>query len=326
MDIACSTDDNYAMPTGVMLTSLFENNKGESIHVHVMHGGLQKENADRLRAVAEAYGQTISFRLVDKAQTGDLPIGRDWQNEHVGQSVATYYRLFLARLLPEGVERVIYLDGDMLVLGSLRGLWHTDMQGKAVAAVPDAYTDYPVHYNRLRYPQREGYFNAGMMLVNLDHWRENGMTERFVRYIRDNADRLAYHDQDVLNAVLRHEKVTLPLKYNMLDEYWFAPGQSIVSWQYEEQMKEGRQNPVIVHFTCVPKPWYSNCKHPCKKLFDRYLAMTPWRGRRQRPWMKPSYLAERLCAKAVVMAGLRKADYLIENKYVKLDQKEGKGL
>lgn len=318
MEIVCSTDSNYVMPTGIMLTSLFENNKGEKINVHLLHDAISSDQINKMKDVAVKYGQVINFYLMDEKYFKDFPVGKDYQNDHVGSSMATYYRLFLTQILSDNIDKVIYLDGDMLVLDSLSELWNTDIKDKAIAAVPDSYNNDITHFNRLRYPQKSGYFNAGLLLINLKYWRKHDVTDKFIYYIKNNSERLVCHDQDVLNFLFNDSKINLPLKYNMLNEYWFDIRYNVISWEYEQQIKEGQKHPVVVHFTCIPKPWYKNCKHPYKKVFDMYKSMTVWRDVKEKRWLKLNYFLEQLCIKSVVFIGLRKYDYVIENRYVKI--------
>lgn len=318
MEIVCSTDSCYVMQTGIMLTSLFENNREADIRVHVLHNGIDSNSITLIERIACDYGQKITFYLVDESLFSTFPIGRDGQNTHVGTSYATYYRLFLSELLPNDINRVLYLDGDIIVMDSLNELWATDMHDKAIAAVPDSYNNKIEHYNRLHYPQQLGYFNAGVLLINLDYWRTNNVVSAFCQYASARPDSLYCHDQDILNYVFRDCKIVLPLRYNMLNEYWFKTRHSVVSWEFDNQIHYGQQHPAIIHFTGLPKPWFSNCRHPMKPEFEHYRTMTPWRDVKERKWGDIRHLIEHIAQKLLVLLGLRKADFIEFNKYVKL--------
>lgn len=318
MDIVCSTDSCYVMQTGIMLTSLFDNNREADIRVHVLHNGIDSNSIMQIERIAYDYGQKITFYLVDETLFSAFPIGRDGQNTHVGTSYATYYRLFLSVLLPKDINRVLYIDGDIIVTDSLNELWSTDMHDKAIAAVPDSYNNKIEHYNRLHYPQPMGYFNAGVLLINLDYWRTNNVVSAFCQYASANPDSLYCHDQDILNYVFRDCKNVLPLRYNMLNEYWFQTRHSVVSWEFDNQMRYGQQRPAIIHYTGLPKPWFSNCRHPMKPEFERYRAMSPWRDVKERKWGDIKHFIEHIAQKLLVLSGMRKADFIEFNKYVKL--------
>ena len=192
------------------------------------------------------------------------------------------------------------------------------MHDKAIAAVPDSYNNKIEHYNRLHYPQPLGYFNAGVLLINLDYWRANNVADAFCQYASARPDSLYCHDQDILNYVFRESKITLPLRYNMLNEYWFDIRHSVVSWEFDNQMLYGQQHPAIIHYTGLPKPWFSNCRHPMKREFERYRAMTPWQGYKEKIWGDIRPLIEHIAKKILVLSGLRNADFIEFNKYVKL--------
>ncbi len=317
IEIVCSTDDKYVMPIGVMLTSLFENNREENVYnIHLLHGGITDGHIKLIETLVSNYGQKISFYKIDEQTFKNFPIGKSYQTDHVGSSMATYYRLFLTQILPDNIDKVIYIDCDILVMKSLRELWNIDMSNLAIAAVPDSYNNVITHYNRLRYSPKQGYFNAGFLLINLKYWREHRVWSKFLDYVINNPERLACHDQDVLNYVFKDVKKELPLKYNMLNEFWFDVRYSMISWEYEKQILEGQENPVIIHFTCIPKPWYKNCAHPYKKMFDKYKSMSLWSNVKEKRWMSMKYIMEQICIKSVVLMGLRNNDYIVKNRYI----------
>ena len=318
MEIVCSTDSKYIMPTGIMLTSLFESNRGEVVNVHLLHDQDSAVLLDSIRTIAARYQQNIHFYLINDDIFKHFPIGLDFQVDHVGTSFATYYRLYLTEILPADIDKVIYLDGDILVVDKLVKLWNTSVENYAIAAVPDSYNNKIEHYNRLRYPQTLGYFNAGMLVVNLKYWREKQVLLKFFDYVKSNAERLKCHDQDVLNYLFKDSKLVLPIRYNVLNEYWFDLRYSLISWEFDEQILEAQAHPAIIHFTGIPKPWYKNCKHPWKKEFDKYKAKSPWRDEKEKRWMPLKFCLEKMAIKLVVSMGLRKSDYIVENRYIEL--------
>ena len=128
MEIVCSTDSKYIMPTGIMLTSLFESNRGEVVNVHLLHDQDSAALLDSIRTIAARYQQNIHFYLINDDIFKHFPIGLDFQVDHVGTSFATYYRLYLTEILPADIDKVIYLDGDILVVDKLVELWNTSVE------------------------------------------------------------------------------------------------------------------------------------------------------------------------------------------------------
>lgn len=276
MHIVCSTDDNYVMPTGIMLTSLCVNNPKIDIHVHVLFENLKESNIKSLTKTVEFYNKRISFYPIEPDLFSNFPMGKEYQNSHI-QSMATYYRLYMAEILPPTIDKVIYLDGDIIVRGPLDSLWKCDISNYYIGGVPDEFNNRTDHYNRLKYPQSQGYFNAGVILVNLKKWRETNIINDFLLFIKNYPERLFAHDQDVLNYIFRESKITLEIKYNMQNAYFYKKEYNCLSWEFEEQLLEGQRNPVLVHFTYIPKPWYKNCYHPYKNEFLYYKKLSLWK-------------------------------------------------
>lgn len=131
---------------------------------------------------------------------------------------------------------------------------------------------------RLHYSEKYSYFNAGVLLVNLDYWRQHDIEKEITEYISDYPERLLYNDQDVLNAVLYTRRLFIPFRWNMQDGFFrkkrkLRPG-SIPA--LEAEMPEA----AIVHFTGGKKPWHDKSVHPYKKEYLKYLDLTQWSGER----------------------------------------------
>lgn len=219
--IVCSTDANYIMPTGVMIKSVCMSNRDESINFHVIVdesvSGWQRK---QLEEVVEGHDRHhVLFHLVDGKLFSDFPqlgITKTYITK------ATYYRLLFTDIFGTDIHRLLYLDGDMIITGSLRDLWETDLDGYAVGAVTDMSEG--IHdYHRLGYPASLGYFNAGMLLVNLDYWREHKAKDMFMDIIRNHPECIKYHDQDVMNIVFCRSKKMLPMRYNFQDGFMYKP-------------------------------------------------------------------------------------------------------
>lgn len=173
MEIVICLDLNYLMPAGVMLCSLFENNRSESITVHALLGNGGEQCKRDLTDMCERYHQTICFYYMAGRDLPALPVNRPNQRRNI--SIESYYRLFLTDVLPDNIHKVLYLDCDMIVCQNLRDLWEEDITDCGLAAVPDMVHD-GVHFtNRLKYDVTDGYFNSGLLLINLDYWRLNNM-------------------------------------------------------------------------------------------------------------------------------------------------------
>lgn len=315
MEIVCSADNNYVMPTGIMLTSLLENNKGNEVNIHLLDGGLTDLSKSQLSDICNQYNQHITFYPMDDKLFENFPMGENFQVTHIN-TMATYYRLYMSKVLPKDIDKVIYLDGDMIILDSLMSMWNYPMEGKAIAAIPDPFNNMVTHYNRLRYPMNLGYFNAGVLLIDLQYWREHDCLELFLDIVDKYKNRLSSHDQDVLNVAFMNDKIVLPLKYNVMPGYLFKLKYNPLSWEFEEQIVEAQKHPVIIHFSFVPKPWYKDCINPYKGEFEKYKNMTIWSDYKESKALSHKEVIINIIRKTMVRLGWKSEDCIDEYKYI----------
>lgn len=274
MDILLCTDNRYVMPTGVLMQSIGMN-MAEPILYHILvDEAFTQDSREMLKAEAAKFKSDCCFYVIDKEVTKDLPFGKEWMPKHV--SIATYYRLFITKVLPADLHKVLYLDGDMIVTKSLQPLWMVDVTGCALGAVHDM--DEMHNAPRLGLPD---YFNAGMLLINLDYWREHDCLDAFFQYMKDNADKIVFHDQDVLNGVLENHVKWLPLTYNFQNGFILAPQHKRYDVaRYQAEIDGCKSEPAIIHYTVHNKPWNIACFHPYRDLWREYQKQTVWKSYR----------------------------------------------
>lgn len=272
MHIIVCPDNSYTMPCGVMLCSLFENNKAEDICIHVITSDIYtQDNKNLLIDIANKYGQAMLFHTIDDRVLSNIPLGQDFQ---VKIPIVTLYRIFIADLISSDIDKVLYLDSDIIVSGSLTSLYKTNVDKYAVGAVIDTYNNNILVYNNLRYPPSVGYFNAGVLLINLSYWRDKDVNNRCMEFANNNPERLKFLDQDILNYVLRDEKLWLPIRYNVQTHFLYK--EPNISWEYEDELQEATSKPVVLHFTGSHKPWFIGYNHPYRNEFFKYRNLTVW--------------------------------------------------
>jgi len=269
INIFSVTDDNYAPYCGVMLTSVFENNKHHSFNVFIfISEPLKKRNQSKFQRLGKKYGNSIEFIYVDDSSIRKHSIAGRW-------SIATFYKLFLDDLLPESVHKVLYLDGDLVVTGDLSGLWNININEYALAAVPDInFEDCP---RRFKYPIEAGCFNGGVLLINRDYWRNKSVGQRCLDFFDNQHDKIVVGEQDVMNAVLWKEIHTLPLTYNY--QIQFLRETIFNAWapSMQKEVLETFESPCIIHYAYDIKPWavlYHGL--PFYKEWKLYKNKSPW--------------------------------------------------
>ncbi|KAA6343901.1 General stress protein A [termite gut metagenome] len=270
MDIVCGIDNNYVQHCGVLMASVFENDKEEEITFHILTDGLTQKNQVLLEQVASSYKQQIQIYHINKSIFQDCPIRK---GDHV--SLAAYFRILIPSVLPNSLHKILYLDCDIIVRKNIKELWDYNILDKPMGAVYDMCAENIRTYNRLCYNRELGYFNSGVLLINLDYWRNNNISNKLLRYINQYPERIELWDQDALNGVLIKGIVRLPLKYNMQDDFYRR--KSMLKSEFLEEIKDDLKDPVILHFTGSCKPWFKEGFHPLKDEYLKYLILTPWK-------------------------------------------------
>ena len=275
INVVCCLDDNFVMPSGIMLYSLCDNNKNTNLCVYVIYSELTDENIQKLQDTINVFGQRIVFLKINDSLLPKISFSKRQQK----LPISTYYRLFMSSLLPKDIDKVLYLDGDIIVRKSVRSLFDVSLDDKGLAAVPDdnwGYNNIPVTYNALQYSPALGYFNAGVLLINLRYWRDYGMERKFVEFLNSHDKPLIHHDQDVLNKIFCMNKKELPLTYNFMPNFLAKPEYRLISWEYNEEIEKTATDPVVLHYTGL-KPWFKDCDHPYKGEFLKYKEKTLWK-------------------------------------------------
>jgi lipopolysaccharide biosynthesis glycosyltransferase len=190
-------------------------------------------------------------------------------------------RLLLDKLLPEDIHRIIYLDGDTIVRGDLNDLWNTEMGEKSIGACmePTCSRKRKAYLGLKNIP----YYNAGVLLIDLDNWRKNGTGKEIIDYYRAHDGRLFANDQDAINGSQKEKILSLSITYNYhntYDIYRYRLLKKNCDYPVPEKAEVNRikENPCIVHFLGEERPWRLGNKHRFSGDYIRYLDMTPWKG------------------------------------------------
>ena len=268
------SDDAYAPHLGTLIQSVTESAKAEDRFVfHVMTRWMTQRNLEGLREIAERGGHGTDFLepgrgLLDLVMKVAAPYPYDNFPE------MTYYRLGMGSLFP-GLDRMIYLDSDMIVLKSLRSLWETPLLGKTAAAVEDQGVSELIESERKNLGVTR-YLNAGMLLVDLEAWRRRKTEERFARFAAERTEVVRRcHDQSLLNVVLKDEILFLGKGWNLMAH---DAGEAADRGSVDPELARALLDPAIVHFTCS-KPWnYHSRAVPFTDRYWGFRESTPWGG------------------------------------------------
>lgn len=259
---------SYCQHLAVTFVSLLENNRNNRIEAHLILSARDASLEERLlRSLAPYPNFTLEIH--------DFPLSdfaHFFVDNHV--TVDTYCRIFAADILAPEIDRIIYLDSDIVVLDDLRALWSQDVGACALAAVPEPYGVFRREF--LGMPADRPYVNAGVMLMNLRRWRADGLAQRLARFIETHGNSLWYWDQDAINAVLHDAILPLDHRWNVQAQVYKAKWRRYRS--SDSRIREACDRPAILHYSTAEKPWRFRAIVKKKLIYFEYLAKTDWRS------------------------------------------------
>lgn len=269
MIIACTIDNNYIRHCAVMLKSLQLSNPTESISVYILHGVIDARERARLAAYLGTFLPSVSFIQLDEEMLSGFPVFG-----HI--TLATYFRLLLPAALPHAVEKVLYLDSDLIVVASIRDLWESALEHNSIGAVEEHNQEFD--RNRLGLAEGSLVFNAGAMLIDLGRWRRENILATGLEFAHSHPERIKHWDQDVLNSLLEARWLPLDWRFNALPHLWMHPEYADASTPLGRQAEVTRANPAVIHFagSGVAKPWHHRCSHPWRQRYLEIRQQTPW--------------------------------------------------
>jgi lipopolysaccharide biosynthesis glycosyltransferase len=272
MIIVCNINNDYIRHCAVMLRSLRDFNPRQDLDVFIVHSQLESDERARLVGYLNSFLPSVSFLQVDEALLQGFP-----ESAHV--KLASYYRLLLPEILPCVLDRIIYLDSDLIVTGSLDDLWTLPLEGHLLAAVSDRNLD--AQRKRLGLGSDSPYFNAGVMTFQLSEWRKLDVASRGLAFARNNPGKLDNCDQDVLNHLFENQGLIIHQRWNAMSHLWGLDRQWLAAQGgLSQEEREAQADPAIIHFAGAgfAKPWHHKCPHPWKERYRAILDETPWAG------------------------------------------------
>lgn len=259
MNLIVTLDAGYMAPLRVMLFSLCKTNPQHEFDVYVLHSSLQEEHFAQLRETVTDNCHIIDWK-VQADKFAEIPFSERWPRE-------ACYRIFAAQLLPQHLDRALYLDPDMVILRDLEPLYTIDLEDFYFAAATHMFLSMQIFSQmRLKMPKGTVYINSGVMLFNLPVLRREQKEQDVYNYIQENRKRLFLFDQDILNAMYYMRTKEIDTKRFNLDERYFNLF-NINPWQGKLELDWVKQNTIIIHFCGKNKPWNEDYKGIFAELF-----------------------------------------------------------
>lgn len=252
INVCLACDNNYAKYAGVVIASVLANSKDdESLNFYILDGGISENKKTEILSLKSIKDCKIEFVQIDESMFEDYKKVAT----HKYISIATYYRLRLATLLPE-VERIIYFDCDMVVNSSLNNLFNVELGENVIAGVRDI--------NKRMLQQNPSYINAGMVLFDLNKIREENIEQKFYDYTNENFETIKMGDQTIINEVLKG-------RIKIVEDEWNVQSSNFTN------RSSYTKHPYIIHYVAKRKPWHFGSFSVHRQLYFKYLQMTPWK-------------------------------------------------
>jgi lipopolysaccharide biosynthesis glycosyltransferase len=266
LSIACAINRSYALPLAVMLESLKRHLQARFQPVlYLLHAGLPDPILDAISSIVETHSVIPS-----EAQMAASPRDARFPME-------ASFPLLVAELLPPTLERVLFLDADMLVMEDVGKLWETPFERHVLAAAADSAVPRcsaprgVKGWQTMNIPRDAPYFNCGVLLVHLDRWRQRDVTRRAHHYLETTREPIDFLHQEALNAVLWNDWTPLDPRWNLLA--------SLAGRRYERPASDAWRRPGIVHFAGRVKPWRARTAGPFdapyREVLERVLPLVP---------------------------------------------------
>jgi lipopolysaccharide biosynthesis glycosyltransferase len=262
--VLSATDLNYLQHAVACIASLLANNP--RTHFEVLLAGTQ-DLTPALPRIHRSFQNEPRLRL--RVEKFSLPEDFSYPPHH-RFTVETYIRFWVAELLPDA-HRALYLDPDIITTASIEPLWNTDLHGRTIAAVPIPGSTRPAVHG---FPPGSQYFNAGVMLIDLDAWRAHRYREQLLEYLHAHPEAAIDADQDILNICLREDWVPRPYYWNMISPFYFLSHDLQMT---QPELDAARRDAKIIHFNGDSKPWSYFSRHPRREEYWKYLRLTDWR-------------------------------------------------
>ena len=282
MNILYTLNDKFVPQVAAGICSVCENNKEmDEINFYLISDGITTENQIKLNKLTEKYNRKLTIK-----ELGNIKDYINFDFDTTGWNPIVLARLVLDKFLPNEMEKVLYLDGDTIVRGSLKDLWNTDISEYVLAASIE-----PTMNDKKRKIslgiENKPYYNAGVLLINLKKWRNENEGKNVLDFYRENKGNLFANDQDAINGALVGKIYTMSPTYNFYNIFYTYSYKFLSKimkpvdydkYIKKETFEKAVKNPKVIHYLGEERPWRKGNKHKYKQDYLKYLNITEWKG------------------------------------------------
>lgn len=282
MNILYCTDENYVWLAGISIISLMENNKQYKVNVYIIADKISDTSKEQLEGLENSYNN-LNIYIKDLPNLDEL-LGIKL-NSGPYWSLSTYSRLFVGSILQDEIDKIIYLDCDIMVNDDLMPMWKSNMEDNWVGGCQDCISGLKWAANL---KTDDVYINAGVLCMNLKKMRDDNVENKCIKYIKARNGKIFFNDQTVINDLM-HKKIKIfPAKYNVITPILINGYKAMrlkndyTNYYSEEEINDAIRHPILLHFVggnYVGRPWIKGCIHPYAKKFLGYKAISLWKDK-----------------------------------------------
>ena len=284
MFVSYSSSDSYAIHTGISIYSLLLNNKElKELTVFLIDLGISDDNKGKIQKIVDQFNRKLVILKLDEENVSNY-LGANIP-KHYG-SYATYVRLCAPIMYPDYVHRILFIDSDIIIQGSLDEVFSCNMESHVVAGVRarvlrGTYGATLSKEEELIIQSHRNYINCGFLLVDIDNWKRYDFSERIKQTAKELKD-FTFKDQTILNAALSEELVhVLPCKYNYV--LHGNPIYLIKKWSNnyrgysQDEILEASQRPIVIHYAGDEiRPWFKENTSCLASCYYHYKKLSPY--------------------------------------------------
>ena len=276
LNILYATDSNYSQHAAASIYSLLDNNRDfEKINIYIIDDSISEECKEKFYLLIKEFphAELIFYPFTELKKK--VP-----SNDKTGYAQVGYARLFISQICDK--DRILYIDCDTIINGSLKELWEYDLQGNVLGGVQDNPALFSL--TEVGMTKKHRYINGGVLLIDLVKWKQFKTEEKILKMIKDYNGFIMHHDQGIVNGVLKDNMKILPPKFNTMSQFFDTKAKhiknlyDIETYYSQEELDEAVKTPVIIHYITkfYNRPWFKSCTHPLKNLYIENLEKTPF--------------------------------------------------
>jgi lipopolysaccharide biosynthesis glycosyltransferase len=292
INVALTFDANFWAPAFATMRSVcLHTKRRKDLVFHLCHRPLHQDQIDDLREIESEFGATLHFYDITQSEEFKRVIAPLPFNKRLTNIV--YARLLFDHLLPQDVERLIYLDCDMMVVAPIEDLWVMQLNGHPIGAVTDPWGPFisagrDFRLNKDLCDPADIYFNAGMLLIDMEKWRQVNITAKIKTFTAEGVMDRIYYDQGFLNIIFRDDFLPIDRKWNLIGPHKAHEALDACILHYVGKSKPWNLVSNVAFFrmyrhVMTNRIFYKFFRHRMRRRLNSFVPFSRPRGKASRP-------------------------------------------